>query len=90
MRRTGLVPPISIVQYASMAAMRIIAKTKTRAKDPGAELSVPEAALLLLVWQEPSDRALAGWAPYPGFRPHRMSGESLARWFRGQLQRTPA
>lgn len=29
-------------------------------------LSPSAAACLLLVWQEPTDRALAGWCPFPG------------------------
>jgi hypothetical protein len=26
----------------------------------------PEMALMLLMWQTPTDRALSGWTPYPG------------------------
>lgn len=51
-------------------------------------LSVPGAAMLFLVWQDPSDRALAGWTPYPGLHPDGMNVETLTRWLHDQVQQT--
>jgi hypothetical protein len=51
-------------------------------------LSAPGTAVLFLVWQQPTDRALAGWAPYPGLHPEGMSAESLTHWLRDQVLRT--
>jgi hypothetical protein len=56
--------------------------------DNNRELSAPGTAALLLFWQDPGDRALAGWSPYPGLHPEGMSTESLTRWLREQLVRT--
>lgn len=49
------------------------------------ELSVPAAATLLLVWQRPTDRALAGWGPF-GSLPCAMSGDTLVDWLRDQMK----
>lgn len=49
------------------------------------ELSVPAAAVLLLFWQAPTDRALAGWLPW-GFLPEAMSGDGLVHWLRDQMK----
>lgn len=50
-------------------------------------LSSPEAAVLLLTWQDPTDRALAGWAPYPGLGP--VTGDNLVHWLRERMRTTP-
>jgi hypothetical protein len=57
-------------------------------KKAGPELSAPGAAALLLFWQEPGDRALTGWTPYPSLHPDAMSAEALTRWLREQMFRT--
>lgn len=54
------------------------------------ELSMPSTGLLLLVWQQPSDRALAGWTPYPGLLLETMSEVTLTSWLREKIRITGA
>jgi hypothetical protein len=51
------------------------------------ECSPPAAGMLLLLWQEPTDRALAGWCPHPPWKVTRESWkpESALRWLARQL-----
>ena len=58
--------------------------------DPEEKLSAAAAACMLLCWQEPGDRALKGWAPYPGINPGLMTEEGLTRWLRDQVRATMA
>jgi hypothetical protein len=53
------------------------------------ELDVPEAALWLLVWQEPTDRALAGWCPTPSVDRFLPPGECRFRWWRMLVSEEP-
>jgi len=50
------------------------------------ELSSASAGLYLLVWQTPTDRALAGWTPCPGRVPGSMTSENLLHWLRDQVR----
>lgn len=52
-----------------------------------AELSYQDAALFFLLWQEPGDRALAGWTPFPPAHLPPRDNESLMNWFRHRLTR---
>ena len=49
---------------------------------------MPEVATLFLVWQEPGDRALAGWVPYPSIRPGLIDDHSLFNWLREKVRAT--
>jgi hypothetical protein len=49
-------------------------------------LSSPEAAVLLLTWQDPTDRALSGWSPYPGLGP--LTGDNLVHWLSERMRPT--
>lgn len=53
--------------------------------DKKPELSVPAAATFLLVWIEPTDRALTGWSPF-GTMPNGMTSDGLVDWLRDQLK----
>ncbi len=53
--------------------------------DKESNLSVPAAATLLLVWNNPTDRALTGWSPF-GCLPNGMAGDTLVGWLRDQLK----
>ncbi len=48
------------------------------------DLSVPETAALFLTWQQPTDRALAGWNPF-GDIARSMSEDALVRWLESRL-----
>lgn len=47
------------------------------------ELSPAAAGCMLLIWQQPTDRALAGWAPYSG---HNGGAPSEMQWMRDKLR----
>ena len=50
------------------------------------QLSSPEAAVLLLTWQDPTDRALSGWTPYPGLG--LLTGDNLVHWLAERMKST--
>lgn len=55
------------------------------------KLSPGSFACMALVWLQPTDRALAGWAPatYPEIRAQKC-GEDLVRWLENQVMMTLA
>lgn len=53
-------------------------------------MSAPATALLLLVWQAPTDRALSGWTPYPGFQSGRVPSKGLTDWLKDQMRTSMA
>lgn len=40
---------------------------------------------MLITWQTPTDRALAGWTPYPGVRPADFDEDGLIKWLEGRM-----
>ncbi len=56
--------------------------------EPG--MSAAATALLLLTWQEPSDRALKGWSPYPGLCPGTLTEVGLTMWLKDHMRTSMA
>lgn len=54
------------------------------------ECSPAAAGEMLLVWQEPTDRALAGWCPFPGLDLSRFPGNRLQDWLADMCRVTQA
>ena len=49
------------------------------------KISTPACALMMLIWQEPTDRALVGWCPYPSMRPNNWGDDARRRWLAEQV-----
>lgn len=52
------------------------------ADSPG-DLSPVAAAEYFLCWQDPTDRALAGWCPFPGI--YNLGEDRLQNWLTSQV-----
>lgn len=54
-------------------------------------LSPGSAGLMMLVWQQPTDRALAGWSPWSNWDPATEKSDSeLMRWLASMMTAMPS
>ncbi len=49
-------------------------------------LSPSATGVMLLFWQQPTDRALTGWCAYPGMIPGSINADGLVAWLRSKVQ----